>query len=42
MPGINKVLTILFFGTLYIGGNMVGYQLFRAILLREFDQKSIL
>lgn len=42
MPGINKAITILFFFTLYIGGNMVMYQLFRAILLREFDQMSLL
>lgn len=37
MPGINSVFAILMFMSLYIFGNMVIYQLFRAILLREFD-----
>ena len=42
MPGIVNFIAIVFFFTLYIVGNMVIVNLFRAILMREFDQKSLL
>ena len=42
MPGISNPLAIVFFFSLYIGGNMVIVNLFRAILMREFDQQSLL
>lgn len=38
MPGISNILVIFFFFALYIGGNMIIVNLFRAILIREFDQ----
>ena len=37
MPGISNLLAIVFFFVLYIGGNLVIFNLFRAILMREFD-----
>jgi hypothetical protein len=42
MPGVSPLISLCFFFALYIVGNLVTYQLFRAILLREFDQTSIL
>jgi len=42
MPGINKLLAIVFFFALFVVGNLIIFNLFRAILMREFDQQSLL
>ena len=42
MPGINKVLSFFYCYSLMIGGKMMLFQLFVAILLKEFDERSII
>ena len=42
MPGINKFLSFFYCYTLMIGGKMILFQLFVAILLKEFDEQSII
>ena len=41
MPGFLSFLAIVFFFILYVVGNLVIVNLFRATLMREFDQKSL-
>lgn len=42
MPGINKFLSFSYCYSLMIGGKMMLFQLFVAILLKEFDERSII
>jgi hypothetical protein len=42
MPGINKFLSFFYCYSLMIGGKMMLFQLFVAILLKEFDERSII
>ena len=42
MPGINKTLSFFYCYSLMIGGKMMLVQLFVAILLKEFDERSII
>ena len=42
MPGINKVLSFFFCYSAFICGKMILLQLFVAILVQEFDERSII
>lgn len=42
MPGINKTLSFFYCYFLIIGGKMILFQLFVAILLKEFDEQSVI
>ena len=41
MPGIQPTISFFYFYSLYIFGKNILFNLFLAILLREFDQRSI-
>jgi len=41
LPDVHRVISVLFFYTMYIGGKYILFQLFLAILLNDFDERSI-